>query len=188
MPSDRYSHGAIALHWLMALLLIGMLVMGWTMAAEDLLPNSQRFPLYQLHKSFGITLLFLSLMRLIWRLTHRPPALPNTMKAWERMAAQTVHILFYVLMIAMPLSGWALVSASTLGIPTMVFGLFQWPHLPWLTNLPNQSAVADLTKEIHELFAYGLVALLALHLAAALKHHFIAKDGTLARMLPFLKS
>jgi cytochrome b561 len=139
----------------------------------------------------GITVLLLTLARLGWRLTHRPPAISPHLKPWERRLARVVHWGFYVILLALPLSGWAMVSASKLitVFPIDMFGLFNWPALSFLTNLPadQMKSTHDLLEDAHHLMAkivvYGLVPL---HVLGALKHQFIDKDNELARMIPFL--
>lgn len=144
----------------------------------------QRFKIYQWHKSFGIVVLLLSALRLIWRLTHKPPALPDGMKGWEILAAKITHIGFYVLMIGVPLLGWAMVSASTLPIENKLFYLIPLPDMPGVS--PSEAA-ADRLKSLHEIGAKLILLLFVLHVGGALKHHFVEKDGTLARMIPALR-
>lgn len=172
--TERYSAVAIFLHWTIALLILGMIAVGLTM--EDY-PISIRFTAYNLHKSFGLTILALSLFRLYWRLSHTPPPYPESMKAWEKLAAKTTHWLFYFLIIAMPLSGWLFVSAFA-KFPTVFFNLAEIPHLP----VPK--AYGPSLKALHYWLAMGTLGLLALHVGAALKHHFITRDSVLRRMLP----
>lgn len=182
--ADRYGLVAIALHWTIALAIIGLLVLGTVMVR--LTPGSSlQFELYQLHKSLGITVLALSIVRLAWRLTHPPPPLPATLRPWEAMLARITHIGFYVLMLLLPFSGWMMVSASVWNFPTVIFGLFTLPHLPVLSTLADKKPVEDALKEVHEWLAIGIFVLLLLHVAGALKHHIILKDGTLGRMLPW---
>lgn len=183
----RYGSVAVTLHWLIALAIIGMLILGKYMAD---LPNSDpsKFDLIQLHKSFGISILALSVLRLMWRLVNKVPPLPAQMPAWERYAAHASHFLLYVLMIGIPLSGWAMVSASPLGIPTIWFGQFEIPHLPGLQGLADQHAAEDQLKEVHELLGNLMIGLLLIHVGAALKHHLWDRDDVLTRMLPFTKS
>lgn len=179
--TDRYSKVAIALHWTIAALILSLIAFGFLMT-QDWMP--QRFKIYQWHKSFGIVVLALSLFRLIWRLTHKSPALPGGMKSWEVFAAKITHIGFYVLMIGVPLLGWAMVSASTLPIENELFYLIPLPDLPGV----NASKEAEeRLKLLHENGAKLILVLFVLHVGAALKHHFIAKDDTLARMIPALK-
>ncbi|MEN3975264.1 cytochrome b [Emcibacter sp. SYSU 3D8] len=177
----RYSAVAITLHWLIALAVGALVVLGIVMTGLPDAELARKFALYQWHKSIGITVLLLSLLRLAWRLTHRAPPLPPTLKPWERIAARATHIGFYGLIILIPLLGWAMVSASPYNIPTVLYGQISWPHLP----VPKSMFGAALAA--HVWLAFGAVALLVLHVAAALKHHFILKDDVLARMVPFLR-
>ena len=179
MP-QTYTKVAILLHWLIGLAIIFML--GFGLLLDDI-PNEYKFKAYQLHKSIGLTILVLSFVRLFWRMTHAVPPLPDHMKTWEKLAAKLSHYLFYVLMIGIPLTGWALVSSSPMNFPTLWFGLFQWPHLP----LDHTKELSDGFAETHELLAYLTIVLLGMHIAAALKHHFIDKDNVLIHMVPFLK-
>ncbi len=184
---SRYTKVAITLHWVIALSIICLIVAGLVMSEDDLLPKALRFQTFQLHKSLGLTVLVLSSVRLFWRLTHTPPPLPPGMKAWEKFAASATHWAFYGLMFALPFSGWALVSTSPWGLPTIWFGLFEWPHLPILSTLENKTEINDLAGETHEVLAWIAIALICLHIGAALKHHVINRDDVLTRMLPFLK-
>ncbi len=188
--SNRYSTVAIVLHWTIALLILGQIAGG--LYVDDLpretdAQKRQVFELLQLHKSFGVTILLLSLARLGWRLTHRAPPLPAEMAGWERFAARATHSGFYVLMIGVPLLGWAMVSASPLQVPTMLFGQVPWPHLPGFEGIEDRRAVSGALHELHEYGAFTILGLFALHVAAALKHHFINRDDVLARMLPLVR-
>lgn len=178
---QRYSKVAIAFHWAIALMIIGLIVFGILMTNPNT-PN--RFMLYQLHKSFGIIVLILSVLRLVWRLKHKPPALPDGMKSWEMAAAKFTHIAFYVVMIGMPLLGWAMVSASTLPIGTELFWIIPWPDIPLM---PESKALEDVFKILHKNIGKLTIVLILLHVGAALKHHFVNNDGVLARMVPFVK-
>lgn len=184
--SHRYGWVAIVLHWTIGLGILAMLVMGLAMAHAPLSPLI-KFKLFQLHKSVGITILIAAALRLLWRLAHRPPPLPGAMPRWEKGAAESTHVLLYGLMIGMPLVGWALVSASPLNIPTMLYGLVRWPHIPvtaWFGwNKVQASAVLD---TVHAYGAYVLIALILLHAGAALRHHFVLRDPVLRRMIPGL--
>jgi cytochrome b561 len=174
----------MTLHWLIAFGIMGVIVLGSIMA--DLTPGTAlKFELYQLHKSIGITILTLTLVRLAWRLANPVPPLPLTMARWERGVARFTHIIFYVMMLAIPLSGWMMVSASVWNLPTVLYGVVELPHLPVLSTLENKKPVEDALKEIHETLAWWTVGLLILHVAGALKHHFVARDDTLRRMLPW---
>ncbi|MGF1474115.1 MAG: cytochrome b [Geminicoccaceae bacterium] len=169
---------AIALHWLMALMIIGMLVAGTIMVDwpdDDL---ETKFRLYQLHKSFGITLLALTILRLAWRLLQPVPPLPESAPGWMRVGAGLSHMLLYGLMLAIPVAGWLMASASPLGIPTQIFGLFTLPHL-----VAASEPAEALYKAIHYWLGNALILLLVVHVAAALKHHFVDRDAVLVRML-----
>jgi cytochrome b561 len=182
----RYGAVAMAFHWIIAAAILFMLWLGPFMAA---LPETdeRQFPLFQFHKSIGLTILILSIGRLVWRLANPVPALPMQMKRWERVAARAVHHLFYVLMIVVPLFGWATVSAAPLAVPTMWFGLFEWPHLPFLAELPRaqKRIVEGPLTATHAAFAFTMMGFVALHVAAALKHHFRDRDNVLKHILPW---
>lgn len=194
MPSavrpKTYSTVAIALHWLTALAILALLAAGLWMTDAIRQPATKAFAfkVYQWHKSLGLIVLVLTVLRLSWRLVNPPPALPDGMSRFERMAAHFTHVAFYVLLVAIPLAGWAMVSASPLGLPTIVFGLFEWPHLPAVAGLADKKSAEALFRVLHEWMAYGLIALLVLHVAAALKHHFVNRDDVLARMLPGVRA
>lgn len=179
--TTRYSAVAIILHWLIALAIAVLVVLGVVMTGLPDAELARKFALYQLHKSVGITVLGLSLLRLAWRLTHRAPPLPAGMKPWERAAARATHAAFYLLIVLIPLLGWAMVSAAPFNIPTVLYGVLPWPHLP----VPRGAFGA--LKAAHAWLAFGAVALAALHVAAALKHHYILRDEVLTRMVPLLK-
>jgi cytochrome b561 len=185
--TDRYTGVAIGLHWLIAALIVGQILGGWVMT-DEATPRAQAFQMFQLHKSFGFTILALSLVRLVWRFAHPPPALPPGMKGWEIAAARLTHVGFYALMIGIPLSGWVLVSTAPYSVTTLWFGLFEVPKLPFLPDLEGKKAVNEAAESAHSALAWATIVLLGLHVGAALKHHFIDKDGVLARMLPFLKA
>jgi cytochrome b561/polyisoprenoid-binding protein YceI len=175
----RYGPVAIVLHWLTAAAVAALLAMGWTMVALPV-GAALKFSLYQGHKSVGVTVLLLTLVRLGWRLTHRPPPLPAAMPAWEKRAAAIGHLALYGLLFALPLTGWAVVSTSPLHIPTVLYGVLPWPHLP----LPSGLAVNKALVSVHHAAAWTLAVLLAVHVGAALRHHLLLGDDVLARMLP----
>ena len=132
----------------------------------------------------------LSLIRVAWRLMNPVPPLPSSMSAATRFAAHATHFLLYFLIVAIPLSGWLLVSSSPLGLPTMYFGLFVWPQLPYFSDLPR-AAKKILMREfdtVHICLAWSAIVLVTLHVVAALYHHFLRRDVVLARMLPLLRS
>lgn len=180
-PYDRVAR---ALHWTIAILILGLLAIGFLMGNLPDEPLSRKIFVYNMHKSFGLTVLVLSLFRLLWRLTHKAPALPSTMKKWEIGISHLTHFLFYVFMIVMPLVGWALVSTSK--FPSKLFNLVNLPYLPFLAHAENKKALHEVFEETHELLAFLAIALIVLHVAAALKHHYKDKDTVLARMLPRL--
>jgi cytochrome b561 len=179
----RYTAVAIALHWLMALGILALVIMGLAMTYIDL-PPMRIFQLYQLHKSVGISVLLAAVLRLAWRLKHPAPALPASMPRGERAAAKGGHILLYFCLFALPMTGWALVSVSVLNIPTVLYGVVPWPHLPVLSTLPDKAWAEALFKRVHAYGAWALIALVAGHAAAALRHHFVHRDDVLRRMLP----
>ena len=181
--AKRYSLIAVLLHWLIALLFAGMIGVGFYMTRLGDTELGLKFSLYQWHKSFGITIMLLTLCRLGWRLTHTPPRNTN-FRAWDQRIAATVHILLYSLTFAIPLMGWAMVSASPFNIPTLLFGEFHWPHFTFLSELPDKASAESMLKLIHKTLAYGAAALALVHMAAALRHHFILRDNTLMKMIP----
>jgi cytochrome b561 len=173
-PRHCYDRPAIALHWLLAGLLLGNLALGLTMA--DLPFSPWRLKLFNWHKWAGMTILVLSALRLLWRLGHRPPPhLP--MPAWQERAALATHGTLYLLFFAVPLAGWAYSSAA--GFPVVLFGVLPLPD--WV---PVSRPLAATFKGAHEALAWGLALLIALHVAAALKHQFIDRDALLRRMWP----
>ena len=172
MPAHRYTTPAIALHWLLALMIIASLIVGTTMSGMPLSPT--RLKLYNWHKWAGITILALSALRLLWRLAHRPPPEPP-MPAWQRRAASATHAALYLLFFAVPLLGWAYSSAA--GFPVVVFGVLPLPDF-----VSPSRELADTLKPLHRWGARALAALVVLHVAAALKHQLIDRDGLLRRM------
>jgi cytochrome b561 len=172
--TKKYTRTAIGLHWLLALGLTGSFCLGLYMS--DLPLSPRKLQLYSWHKWAGVTLLLLALVRLAWRLTHRPPALPP-MPAPLRIAATGMHHLLYLLMFVIPLSGWLMSSAK--GFQTVWFGLIPLPDL-----LEKDVELGKALAEVHELLNWGLALLVLAHAVAALKHHFIDRDDVLTRMLP----
>ncbi|MBH9553593.1 cytochrome b [Inhella gelatinilytica] len=168
----RYTRPAIALHWLMALGLLATIAVGWWAAGLPMSP--QRLKALNNHKWLGVTLLGLALVRGIWRLRHAPPP-PTPMPDHQRLMAQWVHGALYALMLLVPLLGWAYSNAA--GFPVVWLGILPLPDL-----VPKDPAWAELFKGLHKIAAWGLVALIAAHIAAAVKHHFIDRDGLLNRM------
>jgi len=182
----RYGAVAMMLHWLIAIAIITLLVVGKYMVdLPDQDPN--KFALFQLHKSSGLSVLVLSVLRIVWRLVNVVPPLPASTPLWQRWAASCSHLVFYVLIIVIPLSGWAVASASPLGIPTLWFGLFEVPGLPGLQGLPDQKGTEEFFEGAHELLGNLMILLLIVHVGAALKHHFWDRDAILRRMLPLTR-
>ena len=173
--NTHYTATAKLLHWLIALMIFGMLGFGFYMTGLDLSPT--KLELYSWHKWAGVTAFILLAIRLLWRATHRPPALPASMSATAQRMAHLGHLALYALMIAIPLSGWLMSSAK--GFQTVYFGVLPIPDL-----LAKNPELGELLATLHG----GLNLLLALtvlgHAAAALKHHFVDKDDVLRRMLP----
>lgn len=173
----RFHPVAVVLHWLLGLALVSIFLLGLYMS--DLPFSPQRLQLYSWHKWAGIVVLTLSFARLLWRLTHRPPALPPSieagMPAWQRVAHHGTHMGLYALFFAVPLLGWTFSSAA--GFPVVVFGVLPLPDL-----VPVSEGLADGLKAAHQLAAYAMAALVVLHVAGALKHQFIDRDGLLGRM------
>jgi cytochrome b561 len=174
LPIKKYDKGARALHWLSALLVIGALAAGWTMVGLPFSPLKVKA--FNWHKWIGITVLALTLLRIVWRATHKPPE-PLPMPAWQRKVAHALHGLLYLLLLAQPLVGWA--NSSAAGIPVVWFGVLPLPDF-----VPHDKALAGNLEHLHGLLGLLLAVLIALHLLAALKHHFIDRDDTLRRMLP----
>ena len=172
----RYGAIAVLFHWIMAAIVIGMLCLGLFMVR---LPVSlEKLSLYGWHKSFGILVLMLVILRLSWRLMSVIPPLPEALHQWQKLAAHASHWALYLCLFLMPLSGWLMSSAA--GLPVSFFG---WFVLPTLIAPDPSWRVYFLT--IHQFTAFGLIGLIGLHTAAALQHHFIEKDNILRRMLPW---
>jgi cytochrome b561 len=185
---SRYGAGAMVLHWLIAALLLLNIALGLYMA--EILADSDptRMPILQFHKSIGLTVLVLSLLRLAWRLLNPAPPLPPSMPRGIRSLAHVSHFLLYVLIVAIPLSGWALVSSSRSGMATNYFGLFPWPNLSMLANLPQAEKLPlhsdfDLT---HIFLAISAIVLVPVHIAGAFYHRG-RKDDVLSRMVPWAR-
>ncbi|WP_417684207.1 cytochrome b [Roseibium sp.] len=182
--NTRLGYGLVAIvfHWTMAALILILLALGLYMTSQP--PTAAAtFQLYQLHKSIGFVVLTLAVLRLGWRLINPSPTLPEGMGTIERLAAHAGHAGLYALMFALPISGWLMVSASPWNIPTVVFDVLHVPHLPVPAFLGDKPAAEATLKLVHEYGAWLLIALLAGHVGAALKHHFIARDTTLKRMI-----
>jgi cytochrome b561 len=179
----RYDAVAMILHWIIALGILAQIVMGLAMVHLPI-SDDAKFQIFQLHKSIGISILFVAVLRVLWRFTHKPPALPE-MPPLERRAATGTHWSLYVLMFVLPLTGWADVTVSPLHIPTVLFGLVPWPDFPGLARYAGNQTASDVTDFLHSKFGYVIIAFVALHVLAALRHHYIKRDNILRRMLPF---
>ena len=179
----RYSTLAIVLHWTIAALIVLQIILAGRMEGR----TPEAFAVVQFHKSIGITVLLLSLVRLAWRLIHPPPPEPATLVGWEKTLSSVVHWAFYVVMIGMPITGWIMVSASRIEIPTLLYGVVPWPHIP---GLPHMAPAAkkiwhDAALNAHHLIIKGAYVLIALHVAGALKHQLLSKnEPILSRMAP----
>ncbi|MEM9738997.1 MAG: cytochrome b/b6 domain-containing protein [Pseudomonadota bacterium] len=183
--NQRYSSVAIALHWVMALAILSLIPGGWIMTdmAND---NPLKEGLYQLHKSVGITILILTIARIAWRIMNPPPADAEGLKGWEQMASHAAHYGFYALMILLPLTGWLYVStAYAFDVPTVLYGIVSWPDLPFMGALSNEAGHGAI-EFVHSKLAWVALALVAVHVAGALKHEFGPEEGVLKRMIPGL--
>lgn len=176
--SDRYTATAIRLHWLIGLAIIGTFGLGLYM--HDLPLSPTKLKLYSWHKWAGVTIFLLVWWRLAWRLTHRPPAPPVTMPGWQHTAATLVHGCLYILMVAVPLSGWLMSSSK--GFQTVYFGIIPLPDL-----LSKNKELGHVLESVHEFLNFTMAGLVLAHVAAAMKHHVIDRDDVLSRMLPFLR-
>jgi cytochrome b561 len=176
-PRNRYSTVSLTLHWLIAALVVTQVLL---IAAHDWTegPISREF--VQIHKSVGLSILMLTLGRLGWRIANPAIPLPEAMPRWQKILARATHVLFYVLLIAMPLLGWAASSAG--GREIHWFGLFEWPLLP----IGGGREMAGQLMDLHEIAAKALIALVVLHILGALKHQFINRDNVLHRMIPWI--
>lgn len=175
MSTVRYTSTAIALHWLMTVIILATFSVGIYM--HDLPLSPTKLQIYSWHKWAGVTAFLLAILRLTWRATHRPPDLPASIPAWQKRVAQVGHALLYLLMFAIPLSGWLMSSAK--GFQTVYFGVLPIPDL-----LGKDKALGDLLQQVHQTFNFMMIALVLGHVAASLKHHFIDRDDVLLRMRP----
>jgi cytochrome b561 len=175
MNEPRYTATAIALHWLMAALILCLFGVGLYMSGLPLSPT--KLQIYSWHKWGGVTVFLLVFARLAWRVTHQPPPLPAAMPRWQQLAAHAGHAALYLLMIAIPLSGWLMSSAK--GFQTVYFGVLPIPDL-----LAKNKELGDTLRDVHQALNFLMIALVAGHVGAALKHHFIDRDDILTRMSP----
>src|SRR5271163_1801535 len=176
---ERYTAVAQTFHWVIAALIVVHFVLA--NLEGDLPIGAHKLALLARHKSFGMTVLMLAILRLLWRLKNPPPPQPSGMSALERTLARATHIAFYVLLFAMPLTGWMMSSAKNYSVSW--FGLFTWPNL-----IGKNEAAFNFLRSTHETLSNVLLVIAILHILAALKHHFWNKDNVLLRMLPFVKS
>ncbi|MFA6901754.1 MAG: cytochrome b [Gallionellaceae bacterium] len=172
-----YTRTAIALHWLIALLVFVTFPVGVIMSDMALSPDKLKLLSY--HKWLGVTVFILLVVRLVWRVAHRPAPLDVAMPRWQMLAAKAVHVLLYMLLFAIPLSGWLMSSAK--GFQTVYLGVLPLPDL-----LARDKVLGDALSALHQVLNITMLLLVIAHIAAALKHHFVDRDGTLVRMLPFL--
>ncbi len=175
---DQFSSLTIMLHWLIALLILALIVLGFVMTRSFIDPALQ-FSLFQWHKSFGMLALLVSLIRFAHSLFGAHPTPVFGMSALERLAARAMHYLLLLLALAVPIAGWMIASVSTLEIPTFAFDLFVIPHLP----VAKSDAGEAWWTTAHTVLSYLVLALVALHASAALYHHYIRRDAVLIRML-----
>lgn len=182
-PRTRYSMIAIAMHWLIAILIFANIGIGWRMGQ---LKGLAQFELFQLHKSVGVSVLLLSAARVGWRLFNSAPPYPEQMSRTTKAAAATAHCVLYGFMFLLPLTGWIIVSASLYNLPTLLFKTLPWPHIGLIHALPiaTRKTIEEQVGALHGWLAWSLVALLAFHVAAAFKHHLWDRDDVLTRMLP----
>ena len=176
--TSRWGHLSQFLHWLIVVLLVVQVTLA--SMADDLPLGMKKLALLARHKSVGITILGLAILRLLWRWANPTPDLPDTLKPYERVLAKITHVGLYIVLFAMPITGWLMSSAR--GFPVSWFNLFQLPDL-----VPKNKAVFDAMLATHSALQWVLYTIVALHVLAALKHHFMLKDNVLRRMLPFTK-
>lgn len=174
-PRNRYSTVSLILHWLIAALVVTQVAL---VAGHEAIEGDRA--LLNLHKSVGLSILVLTLVRLGWRIANPALPLPEAMPRWQKLVARATHVLFYVFLIAMPLVGWAASSAA--GRDIVWFGLFEWPLLP----IGGGREMAGSLMDLHEAAAKALYVLIALHIVGALKHHFVDRDNVLHRMIPII--
>ena len=178
-PAQRYSATAIGLHWLIAVLIVGGFWLGWIMTdIPGFTPTKLKY--FSWHKWIGVTVFALALLRVVWRATHQAPSMPDGMPRWQQGAAHLTHILLYALMLVIPVSGYLYSSAA--GIQVVYLGV-----LPLPTIIGPDKALKATLRIVHIALNYTLLFFVVMHVLAALKHHFVDRDGLLGRMLPFLR-
>ena len=181
----RYNTVAMTFHWVIALLVIANICLGLYMGD---LPRSDpmKFTIFQIHKSIGLTVLVLSILRLLWRLVNPVPPLPEGMNPALKFGARVSHFLLYFLIVFIPLTGYIMVSASPLGNGTSYFFLFDWPNLPLFTGVSRAQLhpIHETWETAHVVLAWSAIVLIPIHIAAALYHGLIRRDGVFSRMVP----
>ena len=180
--SAVYSPVMKTVHWTTVVLVIALLLIGWTMTSGFVMSRTALDALLGWHKSLGILVLFLTLFRIAWRGTHRPPALPPGLRPWEIVAVEVVHKLLYVLLVLQPVTGWCLSTLSP--VKTRFFGSFFIPNLPFLSGFRYSPVAREALEGAHGFMAGLLAVLLVVHAGAAFKHHFMVRDDVLLRMAP----
>ncbi len=183
IQGKKYHSVAMAFHWVIAIFVLFMLWYGHYVS--DLPRGSvERLEGFQMHYSIGFVILTLTVLRIIWRIISPAPPMVATMAKWQVLLAKGTHLLFYVLLLGLPLAGWATASTSSLNLPIMFFDLFQVPWFPFVRDAENTRAVHELFEEIHKNLGWVMLGLFSLHVLAVFYHGLILKDGTLRRMLP----
>jgi cytochrome b561 len=171
----RYTAIAQLFHWTIAALIVTQFALAWT--AVDLPLGVHKLALFARHKSFGMTVFMLAILRLLWRFKNPPPELPTGMTPLESTLARATHVAFYVLLFAMPITGWMMSSAKNYSVSW--FGLFTWPNL-----IAKNEVAFNILRSTHDYLSDALFVIAVLHILAALKHHFWNKDDVFLRMLP----
>lgn len=182
---QRYTRLAIVLHWLIAVLIAVNLALAWSVES---LPDAYVRPVIDTHKSIGITVLGLAILRLLWRVSHAPPPLPTGYRLWERRLSHLAHLALYLLIFAIPLSGWMHDSAwkAAASHPMYLFGVVPWPRIGWIMDLDpaTREALHSSVGHLHKLLGKILCLFVAAHILGALKHQFLDREPELQRMLP----
>jgi cytochrome b561 len=176
--TNRYNTAIIIIHWLMALSFFWMFSSGFLMVNSEINP-SLKFKFYQWHKASGVLLLILIALRIIAKIFTSTPKMTRDFSKIEIKLAKINYLLLYFFMILMPLTGWIMVSSSPYGLPTIVFDLFEWPHIP---NIASNEEISYLAKNLHFYFAIIFASLIALHISAVIKHKIINKINLIKRM------
>ncbi|MGH8264048.1 MAG: cytochrome b [Steroidobacterales bacterium] len=181
---DRYTRTAIIFHWVIAVLVIGNILLAWTFKT---VPDDIAQPFTNAHKTIGITVLGLALMRLLWRFGHRPPPFSPAIPRWQVVAARTGHAALYFIVLAMPLSGWIYDSAWewAAAVPISVFGLFEMPRIGWVVDMPAEpkKVLDEWSGDVHVALSYVLYVVLAAHLTGAAKHQWFDRVPIMRRMM-----